>query len=49
LNVPGNGLVGGGGGIAFMVGMSGLFSLNGYILTLLIAVAPVPLLFYLFA
>jgi hypothetical protein len=46
LNLPGNSLLGGGGGIAFMVGMSGLFSLWGYIVTLLLAVAPVPLLFF---
>lgn len=44
-NLPGNSLLGGGGGIAFIAGLSGVFGLGRYILTVAIAVAPVPLLF----
>ncbi|MEH6525440.1 MAG: hypothetical protein V7723_05160 [Sneathiella sp.] len=47
LNIPGNTLIGGGGGIAFIAGLSGIYSFPAYILTILIAVAPVPLVFYL--
>lgn len=46
LNIPGNTLVGGGGGIAFVAGLSGIYSFPAYIITILIAVAPVPLVFY---
>lgn len=49
LNMPGNSLVGGGGGLAFSAGMSGLFSLFGFLVAIALAVAPVPLFFYLFA
>jgi uncharacterized membrane protein YdjX (TVP38/TMEM64 family) len=42
LNLPGNSVVGGGGGIAFTAGLSGLFSLPAYLGTVLVAVAPVP-------
>lgn len=45
LNIPGNSVLGGGGGIAFAAGITGLFSLPLFFLTLLIAVAPVPLFF----
>jgi hypothetical protein len=47
LNVPGNSLVGGGGGLALAAGMSGLFRFHRFFLTLLVAVAPVPLFFLL--
>jgi hypothetical protein len=47
LNVPGNSLVGGGGGLALAAGMSGLFHFHRFFLTLLVAVAPVPLFFLL--
>ncbi|MEE9588831.1 MAG: hypothetical protein V3V97_12500, partial [Hyphomicrobiaceae bacterium] len=43
LNIPGNALIGGGGGIALIAGMSRLFSVPGFLLTLMVAVAPVPL------
>ena len=43
LNVPGNILIGGGGGIALAAGFSRLFSLPGFALTVALAVAPVPL------
>ena len=44
LNLPGNMVIGGGGGIAMLAGMTGLYSLPAYLSTVMIAVAPVPLL-----
>ena len=46
LNLPGNSVVGGGGGIALSAGMSGLFPLPGFLAAILLAAAPVPLLFW---
>ncbi len=43
-NLPGNTLVGGGGGIALAAGMSGLYPLLPFLLTVALAVAPVPVL-----
>jgi hypothetical protein len=43
LNIPGNVVIGGGGGIALLAGMSRLFPLPAYLLTVALAVAPVPL------
>ena len=48
LNVPGNYLVGGGGGIALVAGASRVFSVPGFLVTILLAVAPVPLLVLIF-
>ena len=42
-NLPGNALIGGGGGIALMAGMSRVFRLDAYLLVLCIATSPVPL------
>ncbi len=47
LNVPGNALIGGGGGIAFIAGFSRLFRPGVTIVVFLIAVLPVPLAVYL--
>jgi len=47
-NMPGNATLGGGGGIAFSAGLSGLFSYAGYVTVVIIGVAPVPLFFWLF-
>lgn len=47
LNMPGNTVLGGGGGLAFMAGISGLYRFWPFLLTVLIAVAPFPLLFLL--
>lgn len=47
LNLPGNALIGGGGGIALVVGMSKLIPYPGFILLLAVVVAPIPLWFYL--
>lgn len=44
LNLPGNALVGGGGGIGLFAGFSRLFALPGYTLAVAVAVLPVPLL-----
>src|SRR5680860_1266053 len=46
-NMPGNSIIGGGGGIAFIAGLSRLFSIPIYIAIVAVAVAPVPLFFYL--
>lgn len=47
LNLPGNSVVGGGGGIALCAGMSGLFPLPGFLAVVLLAAAPVPMFFLL--
>ena len=47
LNIPGNSIVGGGGGLAFVAGASRLYRPGPFLLTLLIAVAPIPLVFLL--
>ena len=44
LNVPGNYLIGGGGGLALIAGASRVYSIPGFLLTILLAVAPVPIL-----
>ncbi|MBV6657485.1 MAG: hypothetical protein KI785_06920 [Devosiaceae bacterium] len=46
-NLPGNALVGGGGGLALLAGLSGAFSFTGFAVATLIAVAPLPLAFAL--
>jgi hypothetical protein len=46
VNMPGNVILGGGGGIAMMAGLSRLFDPLPFLLTVLLAVLPVPLLFY---
>jgi hypothetical protein len=43
VNVPGNSLIGGGGGIMLLAGMSGLFAPLPTALAIMIAVSPVPL------
>lgn len=45
LNLPGNSALGGGGGLAFIAGISGLYRFWAYLITVLIAVAPIPLIF----
>ena len=42
LNIPGNFLIGGGGGIALFAGISRLYSYLGFLITIAIAVAPIP-------
>jgi hypothetical protein len=48
VNVPGNIILGGGGGIALIAGASKLFSLSGFLATIALAVAPVPLAILVF-
>ena len=43
-NLPGNFLIGGGGGIGLIAGMSGIYSVSGFMATVMIAVSPVPIL-----
>lgn len=47
-NIPGNYLIGGGGGIALFAGVSRLYSVPGFLLTTVLSVAPVPLAVMLF-
>ena len=44
LNLPGNVAIGGGGGIVLLAGMTRLFPFPAYLLTVALAVAPVPLI-----
>lgn len=48
INLPGNFLVGGGGGISLMAGLSRLFSPPYFVLAVAVAIAPVPLAWTLF-
>ena len=48
LNIPGNFVIGGGGGIAMIAGLSRLFSVTGFITTVAVAALPFPLAVYLF-
>jgi hypothetical protein len=43
VNLPGNILIGGGGGISLIAGASRLFSLPGFLTTIALAVSPLPL------
>ena len=43
VNLPGNSLIGGGGGISLIAGLTRVYSLGGMIVTVMIAVAPIPL------
>jgi hypothetical protein len=47
-NLPGNALIGGGGGIAMAAGMSRLYPLPIYIFVVATAILPIPLFFLLF-
>jgi hypothetical protein len=46
-NVPGNALIGGGGGIGLVAGMSRLFPFPKYLLLICLAITPGPILFLL--
>ena len=48
INIPGNFVIGGGGGIALLSGLSGLFRLPIAILTIALATAPIPFAVWLF-
>jgi len=44
LNMPGNALIGGGGGIALVAGMSGMFRPDRFLVAVAIAALPIPLI-----
>ena len=48
VNLPGNMLIGGGGGISLIAGASKLFSLPRFFITIALAVSPVPLAILIF-
>jgi hypothetical protein len=48
INIPGNALVGGGGGIGLIAGLSRIYAPLPTVLTFIIAVSPVPLLFWFY-
>ncbi len=48
VNTPGNSIIGGGGGIMIIAGLSGIFSPLSTVLTVAFAVSPVPLAMVLF-
>lgn len=48
LNIPGNSLIGGGGGIVLLAGISKLYTVPAFFVTILVAVAPVPLIVLFF-
>ncbi len=48
LNLPGNSVIGGGGGIALIAGSARLFSVPGFLVAIAIAVSPVPLAVFIF-
>ena len=43
VNTPGNSIIGGGGGIMIIAGLSGIFAPLSTFLTIIVAVSPVPL------
>ena len=47
INMPGNYILGGGGGISIACGTSRRISWKGFLITIALAVSPVPLLAYL--
>ena len=48
INLPGNVILGGGGGLALMAGMSKLFPIHYYVFTVAIAISPIPLFLMIF-
>lgn len=48
LNLPGNVIIGGGGGIALVAGLSRMFSIPAFVATIILAVLPIPLAVFLF-
>lgn len=48
INLPGNMVLGGGGGLAMMAGMSRVFSPFAFVLVVAVAISPIPVLLLLF-
>lgn len=46
LNIPGNAVIGGGGGISLVAGFSRLFPFHYFLIAVVIAVAPIPLFLF---
>ncbi len=46
INIPGNALIGGGGGIALLAGISRVYGLRATALTVALAVAPIPIIIW---
>jgi hypothetical protein len=49
INIPGNTLIGGGGGILLIAGLSRLYATGWMIITLMVAVAPIPIAILVFS
>ena len=47
LNLPCNAVIGGGGGIGLIIGMSGLITYTRYLLTVAVSISPVPIVIFL--
>ena len=47
LNLPCNAVIGGGGGIGLIVGMSGLITYTRYLITIAVSISPVPIVIFL--
>lgn len=47
INLPGNTIIGGGGGIALLCGLNRSFSWKGFIATIALAISPLPILLFL--
>jgi hypothetical protein len=48
INLPGNMLLGGGGGLALMAGISRMFSIHHYVIMVAVAISPIPLFLMIF-
>ncbi|MCK2151195.1 hypothetical protein MYE70_19185 [Marinobacter alexandrii] len=48
INMPGNMIMGGGGGLALMAGMSRLFSAPHYLMLVAVAISPIPIFLMIF-
>ncbi len=48
INIPGNAVIGGGGGIGMLCGLSRIFPWPYFVLTVALAVAPIPILLLIF-
>ncbi|HBC35715.1 hypothetical protein DXI23_10040 [Marinobacter flavimaris] len=48
INLPGNMVLGGGGGLAMMAGMSKIFSVGRYLLLVAVAISPLPIILLIF-
>ena len=48
INLPGNMILGGGGGLALMAGMSKIFSMGRYLLLVAVAISPIPIVLLIF-